>query len=166
MAARVEKESGMENAEQPQIKKRLGFKMILMAAAGALLVGGLLMGAVIYFFGIPGVVPKMKATPPPQYELLELGERVVNLADHGGMRYLRLRIVLEFKKNEKLSAEIKAKNAPVMEDILHVLRSKSVDDIRPLDKEEKVKQEIVSKINTRLKNGKVEKVYFSDFLIQ
>lgn len=53
-----------------------------------------------------------------------------------------------------------------MEYILHVLRSKSVDDIRPLDKEEKVKQEIMSKINTRLKNGKVERVYFSDFLIQ
>ncbi|MFZ5650297.1 MAG: flagellar basal body-associated FliL family protein [Bacillota bacterium] len=166
MAARVEKERDIENVEQPQKKKRSGFKMILMAAAGALFVGGLLMGVVIYFFGIPGVVPKMKTTPPPQYELLELGERVVNLADHGGMRYLRLRIVLEFKKNEKLAAEIKEKNAPVMEDILHVLRSKSVDDIRPLDKEEKVKQEIMSKINTRLKNGKVERVYFSDFLIQ
>lgn len=166
MAARIEKERDMENVEQPQKKKRSGIRMILMAAVGALLAGGLLMGLVIYFFGIPGVVPKMKKTPPPQYELLDLGERVVNLADHGGMRYLKLRIVLEFKKNEKLSAEIKAKNAPVMEDIIHVLRSKSVDDIRPIAKEEKVKQEIVSKINTRLKNGKVEKVYFSDFLIQ
>lgn len=166
MASRVEKDKDKENVEVPVKKKRSGVMVIMMAAVGALAVGGLLMGIVLYFVGIPGVMPKMKTTPPPQYELLELGERVVNLADGGGMRYLRVKMVLEFKKNEKLAAEIKEKHAPVMEDILHVLRSKSVEDIRPLDKEEKVKTEIINSVNARLKNGKVERIYFTDFLIQ
>ncbi len=165
MAARVEN-NDKDNVELSVKKKKSGVMVVLMAAVGALVVGGLLMGIVLYFVGIPGVMPKMKSTPPPEYELLELGERVVNLADGGGMRYLRLRMVLEIKKNEKLSAEIKAKNAPIMEDVIHVLRSKHVEDIRPLDKEEKVKVEIINSINTRLKNGKVERIYFSDFLIQ
>jgi flagellar FliL protein len=91
---------------------------------------------------------------------------VVNLNDSGGGRYLRVRMVLEYGKNEKLAAELKEKNAAIMENILHVLRSKSVDDIRPLDKEEMVKTEIMNSINTSLENGKIERIYFTDFLIQ
>lgn len=155
-----------ENTEPIVKKKRSFLTLFLMAAAGAVVAGGLVMGAIIYFVGIPGVVPKMKAPSPIEYETAELGERVVNLADSGSVRYLRVRIVLEFKKNEKLAAELKEKNAQVMDSVLHTLRSKSVDDIRPLEKEEKVKAEILNAINSKLKSGKIEKIYFTDFLIQ
>lgn len=168
MAAKASKKEFVEKENtEPAVKKKRSFlKLFLMVAAGAIVTGGLVMGAIVYFVGIPGVIPKMKAPPPVEYETAELGERVVNLADPGSIRYLRVRIVLEFKKNEKLAAEIKEKNAQVMDSVLHTLRSKSVDDIRPLEKEEKVKAEILNSINAKLKNGKIEKVYFTDFLIQ
>ena len=167
MAARKDKEPvEKDNAEPVVQKKKSGIMFYLMILAGAVIAAGLVMGAIIYFVGIPGVIPKMKAPPPPVYETLELGERVVNLNDPGATRYLRVRIVLEFKKDEKLAVEVKEKNAQVMEGILHVLRGKSVEDIRPLNKEEKVKAEIISAINSNLKSGKIEKVYFTDFLIQ
>ncbi|MFZ5644567.1 MAG: flagellar basal body-associated FliL family protein [Bacillota bacterium] len=163
MAVKEEKEN---NGNGKPEKKRSGVMMVIIAAVGALLVGGIIMGVVVYNFGIPGVVPKMKSTKPPVYEKLDIGERVVNLSDAGGTRYLRIRMVLEFKKDEKFVEELKDMNAPIMEDIIHVLRSKTVDEIRPLDKEEKVKEEMLNTINTRLKQGKIEKIYFTDFLIQ
>lgn len=167
MAVRKDREPvEKENSEPVTKKKKSGVMFYLMVLAGAVITAGLLMGAVMYFVGIPGVIPKMKAPPPPVYETLELGERVVNLNDPGATRYLRVRIVLEFKKDEKLATEVKEKNAQVMDGILRVLRSKSVEEIRPLNKEEKVKAEIISAINSRLKTGKIEKVYFTDFLIQ
>lgn len=167
MAARRDKETiDKENAEPVVQKKKSGLLFYLMVLAGAVIAAGIVMGAVMYFVGIPGVIPKMKAPPPPVYETLEMGERVVNLNDPSAARYLRVRIVLEFKKDEKLAAEVKEKNAQVMEAILKVLRSKSVEDIKPLNKEEKVKSEIISAINANLKTGKIEKVYFTDFLIQ
>lgn len=155
-----------ENVEQAPKKKRGGVLFFLMIMAVAIIAAGLVMGAVIYFMGVPGLVPKVKASAPPVMETMELGERVVNLADPAAVRYLRVRTVIEFKKNEKLAAEIKEKNAQVMEGMLHILRSKTVEDIRPLNKEEKVKAEILNDINSKLKNGKIEKVYFTDFLIQ
>jgi len=155
-----------ENIEPVVNKKRPLFLTLMIILAGTVVGVGLVMGAVLYFVGIPGVVPRLKAPPPPVYETMELGERVVNLADVGGGRYLRLRIVLEYQKNEKLTAEIKEKTPQIMDRILYTLRGKSVDDVRPADKEEKVKSEIIGVINEKLKNGKVEKIYFTDFLIQ
>ena len=147
-------------------KKKSKIILLLIAAIGALIVGGLIMGAVVYYMGIPGITPKAKESAHIELETLELGERVVNLSDSGGGRYLRVRMVLEFAKNEKLATELKQKNATIMEEVLHVFRSKTVDDIRPLDKEEIVKTEILSSINSTLQNGKVERIYFTDFLIQ
>ncbi|MFZ5632061.1 MAG: flagellar basal body-associated FliL family protein [Bacillota bacterium] len=155
-----------EITEQPVKKKRPRILILLMIAAAAVVAGVLVMGMVIYFIGIPGVAPRMKPEPAPAYETVEMGERVVNLADAGGVRYLRVRIVLEHKKNEKLAAEIKEKEAALMDSILHTLRSKAVEDIRPLEKEEKVKGEILNAVNSKLKTGRIERIYFTDFLIQ
>ncbi|HBV96610.1 MAG: hypothetical protein JL50_16485 [Peptococcaceae bacterium BICA1-7] len=160
MAAKEEKDNGTQE------KKKSGTLKIIIAAIGALIVGGIIMGVFIYTFGIPGMAPKAKEEVKIEMENLDLGERVVNLSDSGGSRYLRVRMVLEFKKDEKLAAELKEKNPSIMEGILHVFRSKSVDQIRPLDKEEIVKTEILESINQRLESGKVEKIYFTDFLIQ
>ncbi|MCL5058533.1 MAG: flagellar basal body-associated FliL family protein [Actinobacteria bacterium] len=160
MAAKEEKENGKQE------KKKFGAMKIIIAAIGALIVGGLIMGVFIYSFGIPGLAPKDKENKKVNMENLDLGERVVNLSDSGGSRYLRVRMVLEFKKDEKLATELKEKNAAIMEGIIHVFRSKNVDQIRPLDKEEVVKTEILESINKSLENGKIERIYFTDFLIQ
>lgn len=155
-----------ETTEPVVKKKRSRIIFFLLVLVGVIFVVGLVSGAVLYFIGIPGVMPKLQSTAPPVYETVELGERVVNLADAGGQRYLRVRMVLEYKKNEKLTNELKEKNAQIMDAVLRTLRGKSVEDIRPLDREDKVKVEIMNTINSKLKNGKIERIYFTDFLIQ
>ncbi len=167
MAVRTKKDlADKETSEKVVVKKRSRVLTVLLFLFGTVAAAGLVIGALLYFVGIPGVVPKLKAPAPLSYETVELGERVVNLADAGGGRYLRVRMVLEFKKNEKLAGEIKEKNAQIMDAVLKVLRSKTVDEVMPLDREEKVKAELMSAVNGKLKNGKVERIYFTDFLIQ
>ncbi len=166
MVARKKDFDEKETAE-PTVKKK-GSRVVffLLVLVGVLVAVAVALAAVLYFVGIPGVMPKLRAPAPPVYETVELGERVVNLADPGGQRYLRVRLVLEYKKNEKLTNELKEKNAQIMDAMLRTLRSKSVEDIRPLDREDKVKVEIMNTINSKLKNGKIERIYFTDFLIQ
>jgi flagellar FliL protein len=163
MAAREKEE---EAPKQQPVKKRSRIAGLLLIALAAVLAGGILMGAFAYFVGIPGVAPRMRAAPPPEYETYELPERVINLGDTGGIRYVRVRIVLEFSKNEKMTQELEHKNAQVMEEILRIFRSKTVEDIRPIDTEGKLKTEIINALNSKLESGKIERVYFTDFLIQ
>lgn len=151
--------------EQPP-KKKSRILVLLIIAIAAVVAGAIVMTTVLYFVGIPGVAPKMKGEAPPVYQTLDLGERVVNLADAGGGRYLKVKIVLEHKKDEKLAAELKEKEAPVMETIINVLRSKKINDVMPLENAEKVKGEILTKVNSKLESGKIERIYFTDFLIQ
>lgn len=155
-----DKEKSTGNGE----KKKSKAMVLLIAGLGAVVAGGLILGLFLYFVGIPGVMPKLKADPPVVYETYELGERVINLA--GGGRYLRVKIVLEYKKDAKLSEEIKEKSNSLMECAIHVFRSKSVDDVLPLEKEETIKSELMESINSELTKGKVERIIFTDFLIQ
>ena len=167
MAARKKEPVDVDNPEAVGgKKKRSRIVVILMILAGTIVGIGMIMGIVLYFIGIPGVMPKLKADPPPVYETLEMTERVINLADVGGGRYLRVKMAVEYKKNEELTAELKEKNAEIMDGLLSVIRSKSVEDVQPVEQLEKIKAEVKKEINSKLKNGKIEKIYFTDFLIQ
>lgn len=166
MAAKKRVDNENDHPSQSGGKNKGGIIKILAIALGSVLTGVLGVVLVAYFFGIPGVVPKAQSAKPPVMEKLDLGERVINLADPGGGRYLRVKMVLEYQQNEKLAEELKEQNPGIMEKILHILRSKTVDDVRPVEKEEKVKAEIIQAINKDLKKGKIERIYFTDFLIQ
>jgi flagellar FliL protein len=147
-------------------KNKGGVMKIVVIALGSVLLGVVAMGALAYFIGIPGISSKSKEAKPPVMEKLDLGERVINLADGDGSRFLRVKMVLEYPQNEKIKHELEEEEPLIMESILHILRTKTVDDIRPVEKEDKVKAEIVNVINKELKSGKIERIYFTDFLIQ
>ncbi len=165
MAGKKQTVNDGENTVQSK-KNKGGIVKILAIALGSVIFGAVAVGALAYFIGIPGLTAKAKPPKPPEMEKLDLGERVINLADEDGSRYLRVKIVLEFPKDEKFAQELEEEKPFIQQSILHVLRTKSVDDIRPVPKEEEVKSEIINSINKHLKKGKVEKIYFTDFLIQ
>ncbi|WP_165792036.1 flagellar basal body-associated FliL family protein [Desulfocucumis palustris] len=161
------KQTGNEGENTAKSKKNNGgIAKIVAIALGSVIFGAVVVGALAYFIGIPGLAPKAKAAAPPEMEQLDLGDRVINLADEDGSRYLRVKIVLEYPKNEKFAQELEKEKPFIQESILHILRTKTVDDIRPVPKEEEVKAEIINSINKKLQKGKVEKIYFTDFLIQ
>lgn len=152
--------AGKDDQKKEGNKKRLPLLMILFVILGV----GLAFGVMKFFNPF---AKESAAQPKPHeksMETLDLGDKVLNLADQDQSRYLRVRITLEYPK--VLSEEIKAKQPLLTEKAITVFRSKKAEDILPVDKQEKVKEELLSAINSEIQKGKVEQVYLTDFLVQ
>ncbi|MCL6447147.1 MAG: flagellar basal body-associated FliL family protein [Armatimonadetes bacterium] len=152
-----------QNKEKPQ-KTGGGMRLLGFLLLAVVLGGGLAYGA-LRFFNHPAAV---QAAPsrPERIETLDLGDKVVNLANGESGRYLRVRVVLEYPGEKKLAEEIKARQPAFTEKVLNIFRSKKAEEILPVKNQEKVKEEILSAINEELHYGKVSQVYFTDFLVQ
>ncbi|WP_125185636.1 flagellar basal body-associated FliL family protein [Desulfofundulus salinus] len=146
-------------------KKRGGRgRTILLLLLAVIIGGGATFGA-LWFFG-PLAKP-VQATPKERpMDTLDLGDRVINLADEGPSRYLRVQVVLEYPHDKKLVEEIKAKQPMLTEAVLTILRSKTSDEVLPVKNQEAIKKQILDHINSQLLHGKVERLYFTDFLVQ
>ena len=113
-------------------------------------------------------VVEEEVTIGPLYRLDTL---IVNLADHGGKRYLRVTMELELKPNEKVDAaevveEIEMRLAQLRDTILMILPTKQYAEISTTAGKIAVRDEIMSKLNTLLKKGQVAKIYFTEFVVQ
>lgn len=89
----------------------------------------------------------------------------VNLLSESGRRYLKVEMNLEIE-GEELSPELDAKKPVFRDIIIRILSSKSLEEISTVKGKEKLKEQIVSDLNQRLKDGKVKNVYFTDFVVQ
>jgi len=149
-----------ENPKKERSNKKILFLLVLAIILG----GGLAFGAVRFFGPSAGAgvaQPRHQAT-----ETLDMGDKVLNLADQGQGRYLRVRVVLEYPQDKKLEEEIKSRQPLLTEKVLNVFRSKTSEDILPVKNQEKTKEELLRIINTELQSGKIAQVYFTEFLIQ
>ncbi|NOZ28603.1 MAG: hypothetical protein GXP39_11200 [Chloroflexi bacterium] len=129
------------------------------------------------------VAPIQHVVPKGNGIMFPLGERLVNLADPGGYRYLRISIVLEFlpesaefyhlppekrREEEELFKEELTRQKPVIDDVItYVLSSKTFAEVFTVEGKEELKKEIMEKLNESLGSGKyVGAVYFTDFVVQ
>ena len=110
--------------------------------------------------------------------------RVVNLADPGGRRYLKVSLSLEF--NEQLAEDdgggghggagspletwrtgIAHEMGPLLQDALTtVLASKTSAELLTPEGKEHLREEIIHHINEVLHAERIRNVYFTDFIIQ
>lgn len=109
-----------------------------------------------------------EATIGPIYRLDTL---IVNLADHGGKRYLRVTMELELKPNEEVEAaevveEIERRLPQLRDTILMILPTKLYADISTTPGKIALRDEIMSKLNPFLKRGQISKIYFTEFVVQ
>ena len=97
--------------------------------------------------------------------LLSMETFVVNLADPGGKRYLRVTIALEIDDQDFVE-EVK-KNVPKMRDkVLLILPSKKFKDIRTSSGKDSLRKEIIAQLNPLLNKCKITDLYFQEFVIQ
>ena len=97
--------------------------------------------------------------------LLSMETFVVNLADPGGKRYLRVTIALEIDDQDFVE-EVK-KNVPKMRDkVLLILPSKKFKDIRTSSGKDSLRKEIIAQLNPLLDKCKITNLYFQEFVIQ
>ena len=181
------------------ILKKILVPIIAMILTVLLGVGLLLSGLLPFSVSIAGTAADASAgvptpTPVPYFQppdgLLEMergifydtGQRIVNLADPGGFRFLRTAIVLEFlpaspeyynlegEKRTALEDEFIAqldRQRPVIDNVItDVLTSRSFDEVFTVEGKSGLREELREQLNKNLRNRHVVRVLITDFVIQ
>lgn len=115
--------------------------------------------------------------------MYELDNKVVNLAEPGGLRYLQAAIVLELvpvdpmyyslqpgeerdKIEEDFIGQIDARR-PIIDDIITTkLSSRSFNEVATVEGKQALKDELMTAINDALGYQGVTNVYFTNFVVQ
>jgi flagellar FliL protein len=154
-----------EDARSPTPKKSRKKLFVIVFAVLALIAGG---GAVGFKL-LRHPAPAHDATPEsgPQ-GLLSLDPFVVNLADQGGSRFLRVNVRLVVGAPEQ--AERVQKNdialMRVRSSILELLTQQTADKLVTPDGKAALKHAIATRVEPVLEGTKVTDVLFSDFVVQ
>jgi len=146
----------------------IGFLMVLMLGLG----GGLFMMwnklSVLNTRGTPAAnLPPGKAPSVEQLlgPIYSLDTFIVNLADKGGSRYLRVTMDLEMS-NSALEDELTKRLPQVRDSILMILPSKRFEDISTAEGKVALRDEMLEKLNGFLTKGQISKIYFKEFVVQ
>lgn len=97
--------------------------------------------------------------------LYSLDTMIVNLADHGGKRYLRVTMALELSDPESV-ATIESRLPQVRDAVLMILPTKTYDDVSTTDGKITLRNQVMEKINTLMTKGRVTNIYFTEFVVQ
>ena len=90
---------------------------------------------------------------------------IVNIYDGQELRYLKVKIEMEMA-NPAIKPELDGRLAAMRDAILVVLTSKTLQDIQDIQGKNQLREEILTAISKIVAQGKVTKIYFTDFVIQ
>jgi flagellar FliL protein len=97
--------------------------------------------------------------------LYSLDTMIVNLADRGGKRYLRVTMALELSDPEAMTT-IESRLPQVRDAILMILPTKKYEDVSTTEGKIVLRKQIMEKINTLMTKGQVTNLYFTEFVVQ
>ncbi len=150
--------------DEKKEEKRKKKSLLMPIIAGLLLIviaGG---GYFFLFSGDNGgsKTESIKQTTETYYPLKTF---IVNLSGNQGSRYLK--VAMQFGiTNPTLAQELNANSVVMRDAIISILSSKSFDDISSEQGKDSLKLQIKNSINKELKTGKIDDVYFSQFVVQ
>lgn len=175
------KDKGKE--EEVEVKKKSGGNMVLIIVI-VLLFLLLIGGGLLTYFLLSGndknaATPAANTTKETQVKkqlkrstnyltvgpMYPMSTFIVNLLSEGGSRFLKANIDLEMDKPE-LTAELDKKKPLIRDIIIRVLSSKTFEEVSTMKGKDRLKDEIVSKINDVLADGQVKNIFFTDFVVQ
>jgi flagellar FliL protein len=163
--AREDKDEEKTDQEQPVKKKGSMMKWIIIIVAVVVIVGGGAGGAYYYFTKMTASKKETAVQKPPIGALWAMEPFIVNLIDNEGQRYLKAVIQLEVSDSLTV-AELDQLKPKIRDNVLDLLSAKSYKDLMEQGGKQRLREEIQMRINTFLTKGKIEKVYFLDFVIQ
>lgn len=157
-----------KNQEEKESKTKGGGinkKAIVMVVLGVFLLFGIAGGLAYYYLLLPGLAEAQEPeVQEPEHEY-RLDNYIVNLADSDQRRYLKVSMVLAYQE-EELEEELESRKAQMSDRIIDILRGKKVEDIQNDDATNRIREEVTREINSILKEGSIEEVYFTEFIIQ
>jgi flagellar FliL protein len=107
----------------------------------------------------------VSAPPPPALSSFELPPFAKTTAD-AEPRFMKINMALAFKPNLELSAELGKRKDQIQHIINILLQSKKYEDLNTVSGQVALAEEIKAHVNTILAIGKIEEVYFKEFLVQ
>lgn len=130
----------------------------------------------ILFLGAAGVggfwMHRQKSTPPPERPkvttVMHLETFVVNLADEDQHTFLRVGVDLGIASGPKKAKEGEAEQSmsPVRDVILSVLMATHSSDVASIEGKQKLKEQLLQKLNEHLPALHVQEIYFTEYLLQ
>jgi flagellar FliL protein len=155
-----------EKEEKEEGKRKLPVKWIIVAFLTLVLVGG---GGVVGWKFLAGngeeVSPEMGNLKPALGTIFPLDTFIVNVAETNGERYLKTTLEVELKDGS-LAGEVEKRMPQVRDSILLLLSTKRFEDIKSFQGKSKLRNEIITRLNGLLYAGAVQKVYFTEFVVQ
>ncbi len=97
--------------------------------------------------------------------LFSLETFIVNLADAGRSRYLRVTMDLELAESND-AAKLHQRLSQVRDSILMILPSKQFDDIASMEGKIALRDEIIAKLNSLFAKNVVTNIFFTEFVVQ
>ena len=138
--------------------------------------------------------PELQATEIPEKEVLpgegimiDTGTKIINLAEPGGRRYIRIDVVLEFVPPEEdpeakpapegegaatnpaidaFTTAINAKLPMINDTVITLLSSKSFDELYTTEGKEVLRHSILEKVQSMMPEDKLLGVYFTEFVVE
>jgi flagellar FliL protein len=149
-------------------------KTILFAAIGLLLVAAAAFGG--YLVGhsaqpappasaeaaAAGATAAAAATVGP---MVNIDSFVINILEEKDTRYLKAAVTLELD-NPLAADEVKLRMPQIRDAILLLAGNKSFSEVRDLQGKLQLRAEMLDKVNSLLQAGKVQQIYFTDFVVQ
>lgn len=164
MAREEKDEKAVE--EVPQKKKLPLKKLIIIGVAVMIVVTGGTVGTVYYkkFFGKKEQQQQQQQAPVGA--IWPMDPFIVNIQDPGGTdRYLKIIVELDIS-DKNCIAELNQLKPKLRDNVLDLLSSKSYKDIMDISGKQRLREEIMMRLNSFLTGGKIIKVYFTDFVVQ
>jgi flagellar FliL protein len=165
--AKEEAVAPQEKAGIPAIRK---IKILIMALAGFVLLGGGV-GAALYlgWIPIPGFPFTKKtsviSTPPRIGPMLKINPLIINLKEENGQHYIKTTMVLEIGQKEWVE-EVQSR-IPLLTDLaILTLSDKRLEDLKNSAAKKNLKEELLAKVNQAFGSPKIKQIYFDEFLYQ
>jgi flagellar protein FliL len=160
---------GDEGKEAPA-KRKLSLKMMIMAAGGLVVLGGLGGGGYYFLFAGHGKEKEAAAAAAPQPKpvvFLDMPDVLVNLSSAGSDRtqYLKVKVTLELP-DQAMSAQIQ----PVMPRLMDTFQT-YLRELRPTDLDGsaglyRLKEELTRRVNAAIAPSRINAVLFKEIVVQ
>jgi len=98
--------------------------------------------------------------------LYPLDTIIVNLADSGGGRYLRVTMELELLPEEGAEEAVTQRLPQIKDIMLTILPTKKFEQLTTVEGKKELRDELIGTLNTVLNKELVENLYFTEFVIQ
>jgi flagellar FliL protein len=121
--------------------------------------------ALVLFVLKPLLVPADPAQAKPKLPSHSLGSVVVNVAETEGRRYLKASVEVE-PGDQKAVREIERRRSQLVDITIGLLSSKGLTDVTTAEGRDRIKKELMERMNAELGDQKIAKIYFVEFVVQ